>query len=149
MEGLKGLLEVSSIHGVGHIVSERKLFKLLWTAVVVGSFTAAGLIIRQSVRGWEENPISTTIETRPLSELAFPEVVICPARNSFTTLSPDLHQTEGRRMEERTKLEMSDVLTEATFDIEFQEKYEEMSSFYEENKFSNWYLGLSRIVYPT
>ena len=149
MEGVKGLLEVSSIHGVGYLVSEKKLFKLLWAAVVVGSFIAAGLIIRQSFRGWEESPISTTIETRPLSDLAFPEVVVCPAKNSFTTLSPDLKQSESQRMKEKTKVDMLDILTDATFDIAFQEKYEDMRSFYEKDKFLNWYLGTSKMVYPT
>ena len=41
MEGMKELFESSSIHGVAHILSEKKLFKLLWIIVVFSGFIGA------------------------------------------------------------------------------------------------------------
>ena len=149
MEGMKELFESSSIHGVAHILSEKKLFKLLWIIVVFSGFIGAGVIIRQSFQGWEDSPISTTIETRPISSLSFPEVVVCPARNSFTTLSPELLRTENQTLDDETKQKMLDVLLNATFDLRSDEKFREMTRLYEKDKFLNWYRGYSEIKYPT
>ena len=148
MEGFKELFQTSSIHGVGHILSEEKLFKVLWIFVVFSGFIGAGLIISQSFLSWEESPVSTTIETQSISQLDFPEVVVCPAKHSFTTLGPDLELTENQTIEEDTKSGMLEILTDAVFDINFEKKYQELEQFYEKDRFRNWYEGYSKIVFP-
>ena len=149
MDNVREFLESSTIHGLAYIGSGRGVVRLLWLGVVIAGFTGAGVIIRQSFRGWEDSPISTTIETRPISSLSFPEVVVCPARNSFTTLSPELRLTENQTLDDGTKQKMLDVLLNATFDLRSDEKFREMTRLYEKDKFLNWYRGYSEIKYPT
>ena len=90
MDGVKEFLESSTIHGLVYIATNRRVARLLWICVVIAGFTAAGVLIQQSFSSWEESPVSTTIETRSISDLEFPGVMVCPNKNSFPTLNPDL-----------------------------------------------------------
>ena len=113
MASIKGLfrefLETSTIHGLQHIGGEKqKLAKLVWVAIVVCGFSIAAFLIMDSVKGWEESPVSTSVETLPISEVqtevekwnlrnhlrifkvAFPEVTICPPEGSNTALNYDI-----------------------------------------------------------
>ena len=123
MEGFKEVFQSSSIHGVGHILSEKKLFKVLWICVVLSGFIGAGLIISQCFQSWEESPVSTTIETSSISDLAFPGVVVCPAENSFTTLNPDLAGANKNSWDQNTTRRLLEILLEATFDLNVEKKY--------------------------
>ena len=149
MEGFKEVFQSSSIHGVGHILSEKKLFKVLWIFVVLSGFIGAGMIISQSFQSWEESPVSTTIETSSISDLAFPEVVVCPAKNSFTTLNPDLIRANKDSWDQNTTRRLQEILTEATFDLNAQNKYDTKTSFFEKDKFFNWYKGESELLFPS
>ena len=46
MEELKTFLDSSTIHGLAHIASTRRLVRLLWVGVVVLGFTLAATIIK-------------------------------------------------------------------------------------------------------
>ena len=75
MSSVRGLfrefLETSTIHGLQHIGGEsQKLGKLIWVVIVVCGFSIAALLIWDSVKGWEESPVSTSVETFPISEVA-------------------------------------------------------------------------------
>ena len=74
MSSVRGLfrefLETSTIHGLQHIGGEsQKLGKLIWVVIVVCGFSIAALLIWDSVKGWEESPVSTSVETFPISEV--------------------------------------------------------------------------------
>ena len=74
MGAIKGLfrefLETSTIHGIQHIGGEKsKLAKLVWVVIVVCGFSIAAVLILDSVKGWEESPVSTSVETLPISEV--------------------------------------------------------------------------------
>ena len=69
MEGFKEFLNLSSIHGISYISSEKGFGRLFWIFIVLIGFTGAFLLIRQSFNDWEENPISTTSETLPMSQI--------------------------------------------------------------------------------
>ena len=90
MEGVRDLLESSTIHGLVYISTTRRLLRLLWVVIVIAGFTGAGYIIYQSFENWDESPISTTIETRPITELTFPKVTVCPPKNTYTDLNDKL-----------------------------------------------------------
>ena len=65
MEAVRTFLESSTIHGLAYIATatSKKYVKLLWTFVVIAGFTCAGILINASFKGWNENPVKTTIET--------------------------------------------------------------------------------------
>ena len=76
MGSIKGLfrefLETSTIHGFQHIGGEKqKLAKLVWVVIVVCGFSIAAVLIMDSVKGWEESPVSTSVETLPISEVLY------------------------------------------------------------------------------
>ena len=93
--------------------------------------------------------MSTTIETRSISDLEFPGVMVCPDKNSFTTLNPDLIRAEENSWGENTKRRLQDILMKATFDLNWENKYKIMKSFLEKDKFFNWYKGESKLCFPS
>ena len=89
-------LESSTIHGLSYISSSRSLCgKIFWLFVVLTGFTCALLLIHQSFDSWNQSPIKTTIENRPIEEIHFPKVTVCPPRNTFTNLNYDLMNMSG------------------------------------------------------
>ena len=87
---IKQFLENSTVHGLSHIALSKSFSKVLWSLVVVSGFSVAGLLIYQSFQSWESSPVTTTIETRPISELKFPKITVCPPKNTYTNLNFDL-----------------------------------------------------------
>ena len=103
---LHNFLETSTIHGLQHISDEkRKLLKGIWIFIVFCGFSTAGLLILDSVRSWEESPVSTSLETLPISQVSFPEVTVCPPEGSNTALNHDMvtMKRTGLTKEERLK----------------------------------------------
>ena len=45
------------------------------------------MIISKSFDEWVNHPITTTIETLPISEVRFPKITVCPPKNTFTNLN--------------------------------------------------------------
>ena len=96
---LKQYLEGSTIHGLAYISSSSRFKRLFWVLVVVTGFTAAGILIYQSFANWEESPVSTTIETLPISEITLPKITVCPAKNTYTNLNYDLEMMGNRTID--------------------------------------------------
>ena len=90
MEVARDFLENSTIHGLFYISKTRGLVRLLWVGIVLAGFSLASILIQQSNSSWASSPITTTIETLPITDIDFPNVTVCPPRNSFTSLNPDL-----------------------------------------------------------
>ena len=63
MEEVRNFLEFSTIHGLTHVASSRKLVKAFWILVVIAGFTGASVIIYQSFDNWADSPVKTTLET--------------------------------------------------------------------------------------
>ena len=78
MEGVRTFLESSTIHGLAYIATSGKYVRLLWIIIVFAGFTCAGFLIYASFNDWSENPIKTTVDTRPIYEITFPKVTVCP-----------------------------------------------------------------------
>ena len=73
MRGVKEFLQSSTIHGLAYMATtDHKLTKLLWMFVVLSGFTAAAMLIQKAYAGWWENPISTNVDYRPITDLTFP-----------------------------------------------------------------------------
>ena len=100
----------------------------------------AGYLISLSFESWGDSPIKTTINTRPISEIKFPKVTVCPPRNTFTDLNYDLMLVENMTLTEEKQNDMADkfdeILNEHVFMMDFN-KLREYDRYY------NWYHGLS------
>ena len=91
MEGIKDFLEASTIHGLGYISTSKSYFtKCLWIFIVGGGFCTAGILIKGAFTSWKESPITTSMETFPINDVAFPLVTVCPPEDSNTALNSDI-----------------------------------------------------------
>ena len=90
MENIKSFLESSTIHGLGHISTTRRCFRIFWILIVVCAFTGAGYFICQSFGAWAESPVKTAIETLPIEDMPYPKITVCPPKKTFTDLNYDL-----------------------------------------------------------
>ena len=102
MEGIKEFLESSTIHGLIYISSIRTpLIKLFWVVVVIAGFITASILINGSFSDWEKSPISTTVETFPISQSIFPKVSVCPpnTKGSGTPLNYGLLKAENTTLD--------------------------------------------------
>ena len=73
---------------------------------MVLGFITAGYLINQSYAGWLESPILTTITTKPISDLDFPTVTVCPPRDSYTALNYDLMKADNKSLTEQDRLDL-------------------------------------------
>ena len=62
----------------------------------MGGFTGAGYLIAKSFDNWKQSPISTTIETLPISQITFPNVTVCPPKNSVLNLNYDVVESNNK-----------------------------------------------------
>ena len=94
MEELKEFLVSSTVHGIAYIPSTRRFSRLFWIFVVVGGLIGSICLIQQAFYNWNQSPISTTIESLPISELTYPNITVCPPKNSFLNLNYDIMVSE-------------------------------------------------------
>ena len=81
-------LEKSTIHGLSFIRDAKSLGeKAFWVIIVTFGFGFAACLIGNSYSEWMESPVSTIVTTKPISDLKFPEVTVCPPRGSNTVLN--------------------------------------------------------------
>ena len=97
---LTSFLSNSTIHGLVHIPAARRLSRLFWVFVVVAGLVGSAYLILKSFRGWQESPISTSVEVLPITEITFPNVTVCPPRKTFTALNYDLMKVQGVRVDQ-------------------------------------------------
>ena len=92
--------------------------------------------------------VDSTISTRPIREVEFPSVIVCPPPNTFTGLHLDLDLTRSFELDPATLSTLLDFIPDAVFDASFETNYEQFLSFTETERYKNWYLGLSTIQFP-
>ena len=81
-------LSNSSIHGLVHIHNAKSgASKAAWVVIVTAGFVSAAILISNAYGAWVESPVSTVVTIRPISDLQFPEVTVCPPRGSNTILN--------------------------------------------------------------
>ena len=146
MDSLRGFLESSTIHGLVYISTERKFSKLFWILIVILGFSYSGYLIKGSLSNWSESPIKTTIETKPISELTFPKVSVCPPKNTFTDLNYDLMMVENKTLANETKNEFVDIIMSELHDPGYNEYLRLTDSLEEDNRAYNLYNGYSNYM---
>ena len=155
MGEFKNLLESSTIHGVAYLATTRKFARCFWLLVVISCFIGASLLIREAFKTWSDNPVSTTIETRPISELRFPKVTVCPPKDTLTDLNDILIRVTNKTFD-------YDTLNESTIGYQVLEKYttyfqnedfiltlSKVSSFFENERYKKWYFWSSSAKFPS
>ena len=106
MDVIKTYLESSTIHGFSHISNTRRFVRFFWILVVISGFIGAFTMIYQSFNSWTDSPIKTTIETKPITEITFPKVTVCPPKNTYTDLNYDLMMTDNMTLDNDTREEL-------------------------------------------
>ena len=146
MTNLSQFFESSTIHGLAYWTKTRRWGRCFWMTVVFGGFVGAGIIINQSFQSWENSPISTTIETRPISEVTFPKITVCPPRNSYTNLNYDLMSIDKNPLIPASLSdyieELSDNFVQHFLNLDYEQVMKNLrQSFQEKDRFRNWYHG--------
>ena len=148
MENLKLFLDSSTIHGLSYLSNTKSCSRLFWLIIVVCGFSVAGYLISKSFYNWQQSPITTTIETLPISQITFPNVTVCPPRNSFLNLNYDIIQSEKRKLDEDTRKELFEHAKELIQESIYEEVLKNLSKMEDLDRFSNWYQGLTKIELP-
>ena len=146
MESVRTFLEASTIHGLNYISTTKKYARLFWVLVVVAGFSTAGYMIQTSFKDWAANPIRTTLETMPISEIKLPKVTVCPPVNTYTDLNHALMMAENATL----TTEIQDKLINYTEKVIYNEHVymDDFEIIHEDDRFYNWYHGYSNIFRP-
>ena len=126
----------------------RNIVRLFWIFVTASGFAASGYMIYQSFEAWHESPVKTTIETRPITEITFPKVTVCPPKNTFTDLNHDLIMTENMTLDNETRDDLSNYARELIYDDLFGNMIKNLSILKDNDRYLKWYYGNTEIKMP-
>ena len=99
MGAWEDFLENSTIHGLVYISTAKSFVgKAIWAIIVALSFGFAAYLIAGSYAEWIQSPVSTVVSTRPISDLHFPEVTVCPPKGSNTALNQVLERIKDEEL---------------------------------------------------
>ena len=149
MDEIKQFLESSTIHGLHHISTSRKCSRLFWILVVMSGVTAAGVLIYHSFQAWNESPVTTTIETLPITEITFPKVTVCPPKNTYTNLNYDLVRLQNVTLNNETRDELTHLAVELLWNTLHSNIMKNLSKLEDTNRYYNWLRGYTEIGIPT
>ena len=140
-ESVEEVLESSSIHGLVYWSTTKRLTKLFWILVVITGFSGAGFLIQQSFQSWQDGAIKTTIETLPISEVRFPNLIVCPPKNTYTNLNYDLQEAENKTIDyDKDSETLWNKFMKHFYNVEFQNHLNTYKKgFKEKNQYRNWY----------
>ena len=146
MVGVRTFLESSTIHGLSYISTTRKYARIFWILVVLAGFIGAAFLIHESFYSWSESPVTTTVETFPISDVRFPKVTVCPPKNTYTDINYDLLISENITLTDKMRDEMFkyalEIIEETPFSTNLWTKIHESDRSY------NWYQGFTQIKPP-
>ena len=114
-------LESATVHGLSYIASTKRFVRLFWICVVLFGFSTAFYLIYDSFYFWKQSPISTTIETLPISQITLPNITVCPMKNSVLNLNHDIMKAGVVKLEEKTRNNLSQHAIEVIQDTFFDE----------------------------
>ena len=70
----------TSIHGFPYISdNQSRSTRIIWTVIVLAGFAAAIFFLYETVDGFSEKYVTTTVETRSITEYPFPAVTFHPS----------------------------------------------------------------------
>ena len=148
-ESIKEFLQSSSIHGLVYISTGKRYLRLIWLCVVIAGFSVAGVLIQQSFSSWGASPVTTTLETLPISELDFPNVTVCPPRNTFTSFIPDLVRSRNMTLQlnETEWTNFNDFISYAAYDANYKARLRHFEG-YRQSEHRDLYSGVTKMDLP-
>ena len=148
MNHVKEFLDTSTIHGLSWISGSKGFNRLIWIIIVIGGFSGAAYLIYESFHNWAASPISTTIETLPISQITFPNVTVCPPRNSFLNLNYDIIQSENLTPSAKIRNELFEYTLNVIQDDFYNEIITNLTKMQDPDRYYNWYHGFTKINFP-
>ena len=148
LEELKTFLTISTIHGLGWLPISGRYLRIFWIIVVLFGFGVSTYLIVKSFKGWQESPIATSVEVLPITEITFPNVTVCPPKETFTVLNYDVSMVENITLDKNTREQLLEALDEAVIFAGYKDILNDFNIFVEKDRFRNWYNGISRISFP-
>ena len=145
MEEVKNFLESSTIHGLSYISTTKKLVRIFWILVVITGLTGATIIIYESFQNWAESPVTTTLETRPIAEIKFPKVTVCPPRNTYTDLNYDIMMNENITLDSDLRSDLSSYAVEILQEHLHDLVKKNMKTLKDNDRYFNWYHGYTQL----
>ena len=88
------------------------------------------------------------IKTRPISELEFPNVTVCPPRNSFSNLNPDIVRSREISLSEGQRQALFQQVRQQVFASSMESKWRYYTEYEEKDRYRNQYQGISKIQLP-
>ena len=149
MDEVKDFLESTTIHGLTYISTTRTLVRVFWIIVVIFGFSTASFLIYQSFQAWEESPVSTTIETLPITKIKFPKVTVCPPKNTFTDLNYDLMELGNKDLDNDTRISLKNNAVDLLYDNLHESIMKNLSLLEHDNAYYNWYHAYTDILLPS
>ena len=83
------------------------LIKLAWGCFVFLGFLSATFLIHQSYSDFKNSPVVTSVKTKPIDDLPFPKVTVCPPRGSNTALNYDLMRADNESLTQEMRANLS------------------------------------------
>ena len=148
MEKLKEFFEVTSIHGLYHVSKNRSLRRLFWTATTTVGFLLSFSMIYENFENFSKTPVSTTIETWPISKVPFPPITICPVKNTLTNLNYDLINSKSYNLSTDDRNYFIDLFYESFQEVDYKITIEFMKEMIQSDWLMDIYKKLGMIAFP-
>ena len=148
MNEARQFLELSTIHGLYHVSISKKQAKFFWILVIIGGFSGSEYLIYESFFHWKESPISTTIETLPISQITFPNITVCPPKHSLLNLNPDFLTADKVEIDEENRKEIIDIAVSIIQEYYYKVMMKNLSKLEYPDRAYNWYHGYTVLEYP-
>ena len=128
---VREFLESSTIHGLTHISTGKTAFvRILWAAIVIFCFCTGFSLIAQAFHSWELSPVITSVDTKPIGQVSFPEITLCPPQGSNTALNIDLVAMEDVELSEDDRENLIEVTLTDLYNSSIAKFTEEQSDFH-------------------
>ena len=70
-------------------------------------FLSATFLIHQSYSDFKNSPVVTSVKTKPIDDLPFPKVTVCPPRGSNSALNYDLMRADNESLTQEMRANLN------------------------------------------
>ena len=116
--------------------------------MVVLGFSTASYLICSSYLSWQQSPISTSSSTRPIKDLEFPTVTVCPPWGSNTALNYDLLKAENQSLTKKDREDLKEEIYQMFLRSPHENHVSFMHSLVNPNDVDLFYQGFHSVPKP-